>query len=428
MERGHPSLETLAKWLAGRLEHDEVRGEIVPHLAECCAGCRARFAEIGRLQGEVGHWDEVVAVLEGQAAPGVVAELLALPAPARWRRAAELADWGASRELLRRSRETAPDDPAAAADQALLAVVMSERLSSAYDPNWVLDLQALAHAQLAETRRRLGERHGAGEELRRAEECLARSTTGSPLVLADVLTARAALSRDEGQPEEASQLLGEAIALYREAEERDTAAAAEVLVESADLLADLGDFEGALAKVVEAESLAGALAPAAAPAMVIRIELKVLDVLTRAGRAEQAAARLEQARALVAAQGGELEGALLGWVEARLALSAGETAAAESGLRRVWPSLAGQRRCGDAALAALELALLLLHDDGAPAEERLKSLAAELTQALAAGAAETATWEGLVDFLRAAAQGQVRPALVRATAAGLRLGPRGRRW
>ena len=68
MEPGHPSLETLAKWLAGRLEHDEVRGKIAPHLADCCPGCRARFAEIGRLQGEVGHWDEVVAMLEGQAA------------------------------------------------------------------------------------------------------------------------------------------------------------------------------------------------------------------------------------------------------------------------------------------------------------------------------------------------------------------------
>jgi tetratricopeptide (TPR) repeat protein len=417
MEPGHPSLETLAKWLAGRLEHDEVRGEIVPHLAERCAGCRARFAEIGRLQGEVGHWDEVVAVLEGQAAPGVVAELLALPAPARWRRAAEIADWGASHELLRRSRETAPDDPAAAADQALLAVVMSEQLSSAYDPNWVLDLQARAHAQLADARRRLGERHGAGEELRRAEECLARSTTGSPLVLADVLTARAALCRDEGQPEEASQLLDEALALYRQTEERDAATVAEAvlaIVESADLQADLGDFESAVAKVVEAESLASGLAPSAS----LRIELKVLDVLTRAGRAEQAAVRLARARALVATEGGELEGALLGWIEARLALAAGETPAAESGLRRVWPSLARQRRCGDAALAVLELALLLLHDDGTAAEERLKSLAAELTQALAAGAAETATASN-----RSAHAEKDR----NAATAGAKLGPKKRR-
>jgi hypothetical protein len=424
MEPGHPSLETLAKWLAGRLEHDEVRSEIAPHLAECCQDCRARFAEIGRLQREVGHWDEVVAVFEGQAAPGVVAELLALPEPARWRRAAEIADWGASRELLRRSRETAPHDPAAAADQALLAVVISEQLSSAYDPNWVLDLQARAHAQLADARRRLGELHGAGEELRRAEECLARSTTGSPLALADVLTARAALCRDEGQPEEASQLLGEAIAVYRQAEERDAATAAELLVESADLQADLEDFDGAMAKAIEAEGLAGALTPATE----LRIDLKVLDVLTRAGRAEQAAARLERARALVAAHGGELEGAVLAWVEARLALAAGETAAAETGLRRVWPSLARQWRSGDAALAAIELALLLIHDDGEPAAERLKTLAAELTQALAAGAAETATWKGLAEFLSAAAEGQVTPALLRATAAKLRLGPRGRRW
>jgi hypothetical protein len=55
--------------------------------------------------------------------------------------------------------------------------------------------------------------------------------------------------------------------------------------------------------VVEAESLAGALASSAASSMMIRIELKALDVLTRAGRAEQAAARLEQARVLATSPG-----------------------------------------------------------------------------------------------------------------------------
>ena len=46
MEKNHLSLETLAKWLAGRLDHDAVLQQIVPHLVATCPVCRERYEQI----------------------------------------------------------------------------------------------------------------------------------------------------------------------------------------------------------------------------------------------------------------------------------------------------------------------------------------------------------------------------------------------
>lgn len=56
MEDVHLSLETLARWLAGSLEHDEVLQWVVPHFLERCPVCRERRDEVRQLQNEVGHW------------------------------------------------------------------------------------------------------------------------------------------------------------------------------------------------------------------------------------------------------------------------------------------------------------------------------------------------------------------------------------
>ncbi len=62
MQDDHPSLETLARWLAGELEHEQVRRELAPHFLEACPKCRTLRDEIARLLEESGHWDESVAM------------------------------------------------------------------------------------------------------------------------------------------------------------------------------------------------------------------------------------------------------------------------------------------------------------------------------------------------------------------------------
>ena len=77
VEDDHPSLKTLARWLAGDLEHEQVRRELAPHFLESCPTCRKMRQEIERLLKESGHWNETVAVSGDRGA----ANLGRLPAP-----------------------------------------------------------------------------------------------------------------------------------------------------------------------------------------------------------------------------------------------------------------------------------------------------------------------------------------------------------
>src|SRR5262249_51405993 len=104
----HPTLETLARWLAGRLEHDEVLVEIVPHLLVQCPECRAKYDEIQRLLHEIGHWDEEIAVVESRGAPELLAALAHLPFDEQLRHIAaheEFHTWGFCHLLLKKSQE-----------------------------------------------------------------------------------------------------------------------------------------------------------------------------------------------------------------------------------------------------------------------------------------------------------------------------------
>src|SRR6476659_7710398 len=79
MDEDHLSIETLARWLAGDLEHEELVDRVIPHFLAVCPVCRETYEEIARLKREVEHWDERVAVFEGRQAPELLAELLHEP-------------------------------------------------------------------------------------------------------------------------------------------------------------------------------------------------------------------------------------------------------------------------------------------------------------------------------------------------------------
>jgi hypothetical protein len=192
----HPSLETLAKLLAGDLPHDELVTRVVLHLLEVCPVCRERHAEILRLQQEIGHWDERVAVMEGRDAPELLARLDRRPFDEQLNLVSNdesFHTWGFAQLLIRRSRETLAADAAKATDWAELAVKTSQNLGEVYDPHWVLDLRARAYAMLGRARQALGERRSAETALREAESLLASSMTGNPDVQAEVRELREAL-------------------------------------------------------------------------------------------------------------------------------------------------------------------------------------------------------------------------------------------
>ena len=204
----HPSIVTIARWLTGRLEHDELLGVVAPHLFARCPDCGALAEELERRRREVGHWDALVAATEHQEALGLLPMLDAGPLDERLRLVEQdenLQFWGLCHLLVAKSREAAATNPATALDRARLAVRISRHLDPAYDPAWVADLRARAAAALGNARRALGELHGAEDAFLEAEELLAAGT-GSPAVAAEVLALMALLRFDQGREGDAMQL------------------------------------------------------------------------------------------------------------------------------------------------------------------------------------------------------------------------------
>src|SRR5262249_38065635 len=78
VKNAHPSLETLAKWLTGDLPYEDLL-KLVEHFVTRCPSCHSQYKELLRLKREVGHWDERVAVFEGQQAPELFEQLSSLP-------------------------------------------------------------------------------------------------------------------------------------------------------------------------------------------------------------------------------------------------------------------------------------------------------------------------------------------------------------
>jgi hypothetical protein len=107
----HLSMETMAKWLARRLEHDDVLREVVPHHLEQCPACWDTYQEIQKLKAEVGHWDEEVALFESREAPELAGRLAERPVHEQAELIEEeeaLHTWGLCQLLLGRSLAAAP--------------------------------------------------------------------------------------------------------------------------------------------------------------------------------------------------------------------------------------------------------------------------------------------------------------------------------
>src|SRR5436305_3407720 len=121
----------MAKMLSGRMEYDELVQEVLPHLLAKCDTCTALVEEIRRLQRQIGHWDEMVAVQESREAPELVARLSGLPYDEQLREAEEeesLQAWGVCDLLMKKSRAAACGDPQWAVDLATLAVRLTAYL------------------------------------------------------------------------------------------------------------------------------------------------------------------------------------------------------------------------------------------------------------------------------------------------------------
>jgi tetratricopeptide (TPR) repeat protein len=414
MEENHLSLETLAKWLAGRLEHDVVLQRIVPHLVEVCPVCRERYEQIRQLKKEAGHEDEEVGVVEWREAPELLRRLEELPLQDRFRwveKNESLHTWGLCQLLLQRSREAISEDPGLALSRAELALVVSRHLGDAYDPGWVLDLRARAHAYRGNALRVLSELQGAEAAFREADLCLSLSGTGRGWAMAEVLDLKSSLRQDQRQFTESEALLDSALDLYEEA--GDLYGIGKIHLQRAKLYREIGDLERAIDLL--RKSMA-AIDEAQEPRLSGAARYNLLCCLDEAGQREEAWKLLAEVRDLFR-NAKPLDRVRLRWAEGDIALGLGQWEEAEAAYREVQEEFETHRMYYNAALVALDLALLLARQGRT---EELKRLAADLVVAFESRAIHREATAALILFQRACDEERATVEMISRLAAMLR--------
>jgi tetratricopeptide (TPR) repeat protein len=362
----------MAKLLAGDLSHDELVTQVVPHLLERCPDCRGQYEEIRRLQEEIGHWDERVALWEGPEAKDLFAVLKDLPFDDQLARVLDdesFQTWGLCQLLLRQSLEAGFEDIARAVNYAELAVKISQHLEDTYDPHWVLDLRARAQAYLGNAQRVLGELRSAEISFLEAEILLSRSMTGNEIVRAEVFHLKASLRSAQRRFPEALALVDETLAIFREHHDSRSSG---VSLLKAKILEDGEDLAGAIRILQE---LLEELDPEQEPRLAAYARYNLVLCLTEAGRYQEAERLLPEVSAQLAVQGKALNLVRLRWTEGKIALGLGRTAEAEEGFRQVRQDFLARAMGYDAALVSLDLGILYAREHRI---SELKWLAAEM--------------------------------------------------
>jgi tetratricopeptide (TPR) repeat protein len=414
MEENHLSLETLAKWLAGRLDHDAVLQQIVPHLVVVCPVCRERYEQIRQLQREAGHEDEEVGVVEWREAPELLRRLEELPLAERYLRVEEdesLHTWGLCQLLLQRSREAISEDPGLALSRAELALSVSRHLGDAYDPGWVLDLRARAYAALGNALRVLSELCAAEGAFREAESCLSRSGTGNGWAKAEVLDLKSSLRQDQRRFEESEELLDAALALYREAD--DSHGVGKIHLKRAKLYREMGDLERSIEVLRKSRDEIDA---GQEPRLFAYARYNLLCALTLAGRHQEAWSLLPEVQDLFR-DARPLDRVRLRWAEGDIAAGLDRWEEAEAAYREVQGEFDRHRMHYNAALVALDLALLLARQGRT---EELKRLSAELVSAFESQAIHREATAAFLLFQRACDEERATVEMISRLAALLR--------
>jgi tetratricopeptide (TPR) repeat protein len=425
MEDRHLSLVTLARLATGRVEVEELQRVVIPHLVGVCAGCREIYQELQRLKQEVGHWDEMVAVLEGPDAPDLWRRLQPLPYDQQLRQVEEdggLHTWALCRLLLRKSLEATFHRPELAVQLAFLAVKIAVHLGDAYDRDWVTDLRALAFAYLGNARKVIGELQSAADTFHEAHSHLRRGGTGNPRVEAEVLDLEASLRCDQRRFGEALELLDRVVATYtsEDPEVRDLHLAGQALVKKAYALEQRGEVHRAIPILREAGSM---IVEERNPRLALCLKHNLILVLAAAGEHQDAAAELAEVKDLAQRLGNEVDLVRLRWAEGRLAFGLGMREPAEQAFKEVQQEFLERDMGYDAALVSLDLAILYVQEGFI---RELKQLALDILPAFSSREVHREAMAALLLFQHACQEERLTVELARQLASLLeRERPRG---
>jgi tetratricopeptide (TPR) repeat protein len=425
MEDRHLSLVTLARLATGRIGAEELQQVVIPHVVAVCAGCREIHQELQRLKQEVGHWDEMVVVLEGLDAPDLWQRLQPLPYDQQLRQVeedGELQTWALCRLLLRKSLEATFHRPDLAVQLAFLAVKIAVHLGDAYHRDWVLDLRALAFAYLGNARRVLGELQSADDAFHEAHSHLRRSGTGNLSIEAEVSQLEASLRQAERRFGAALELLDRVVATYtsEDPEVRDLHLAGHALVNKAYTLEQMGEVEQAIPILREAAPL---IVEERDPRLVLCLKHNLLWFLPAAGRSQEAAELLPEVKELANRLGNDLDLVRLRWADGRVEFGLGRRGPAESAFKEVQREFLERDMGYDAALVSLDLAVLYAQEGCIP---ELKQLALDVLPAFSSREVHREAMATLLLFQQACQEERLTVELARQLASLLeRERPRG---
>ena len=313
------------------------------------------------------------------------------PAPLRralLREVAEFRSWALVEFVAQESSRVAAHDAAKAVELADLALALAEEIPG--HAEWRLALRAYALAHLGNARRVAGNLRGAEQAFRAAEGLwpLGKPDPYGLLSGARMLGMFASLRREQRQPAESLDLLERALAA-----DHDHSLVLTLLVNKATTLEVMGRIEEAIALLRE---IAPQIELGNDLRLLFCLRQNLLDFLSKAGRAAEAAPLLPEAKRLAT---GDLDRARVRWAEARITVSLGESARAVQLFSEVRGEFAAQHIGYDTALVSLELALLYL-DMGRPRDVR--SLARHMVPLFQSADVHRETLAALTIFRRAA--------------------------
>ncbi|HKV06920.1 MAG TPA: hypothetical protein VJ725_02205 [Thermoanaerobaculia bacterium] len=373
----HPSPIELERFLLGEMNAREAAPVLV-HLMHGCNTCQERMEPITTVMFTPGRkpplpsqeaeeeYDEVLSKafaavrrhaaaldLGKEPAEAALAEVAVFPPTPQQLRC---------ETLLERCREIRTSDPEAAVMLATLAVTLAERLE-ARDPEALADFQALAWAELGNSRRVADDTLGAERDLAMALERSGRGT-GDPRLLARLMDLTASLYIDQRRFDDAFDLLDRVYSIHQGLGDRH--AAGRALISKGISASYALETEEAVRLVGQGLQLIDA---GRDPKLALAAVHNVISFLVDRGEVERADRLLEEGRMLYAFHGAPLDALKMTWLEGLIAVGRKETDEAERLLREAQRSLLEMELPYTAALASLDLAALWL-EQGRTAETR----------------------------------------------------------
>ncbi|MEO6191401.1 MAG: helix-turn-helix domain-containing protein [Thermoanaerobaculia bacterium] len=280
---------------------------------------------------------------------------------------AEFRNWALCELLCEESIKAAADSADRALELANLALRVAELIPG--EEPWRSRVQGYAWAHTGNARRVKGDLPGADEAFGKSQKLWRAGVTGNSGLLdeARVLDLEASLRREQTRFAEALELLDRALAVDR------GVLAKHLLVNKANALLGVGDFEKAIAVLHQATPLVEADGESR---LLFALKFNLAADLYFLGRYDETEALMPQLWKLVNQWGKDLDFVRLHWLEARVSTGLGRTEQAIEGLSRVREEFTSRGIAYDMALVSLELAVLYLEQQRTP---EVRTLARQMT-------------------------------------------------